>query len=748
MKIQAEFQEHKSKQHRRFGDYRTALVLALAFFCLAARAEGQTVGTKPRPKIGLALSGGAAYGLAHIGVLEWFEQHHIPVDYLAGTSMGGLIGGAHCMGMTPEEMRSLIKSIDWNDALRAGPGYQNLSFRRKEDERDLASRLVVGLRHGVSLPEGFIPGNSIGLLLSRISLPYSEIPDFDALPTPFRCIAVDLNKGEAIALKKGSLATALRATMALPAIFTPVERDGRLLVDGGTLNNIPTEAVKEMGADIIIAVDLSASLFDQKQGGSLMDVLGRTINVRTYANERRSLKLADIILTPELARLSGTDFLRVDTFAEKGYQAAEDKARVLERFALSDAEWEIYVAQRNSRKRSEIAAPTFVQPQGVDGKTTKALESRLKSFVNAPLNIARLEKELTAITGEGHIESFQYQQSRRNGKQGLLLYADPKRYGPPLLRFGLEVNGADTDNIRTNFATRLIALDAGGPGVEVRADLRLGSDKKAALEYYRPLGSNRRWFLAPRLFYSDEPLNLFHQGTRVAIYGNRSAGGGLDLGYNAGRLSELRLGYQYHDENASVRTGSPLLASVSGGVSKARLQWIYDGLDSPMIPSQGNRLQLEGDWYFQAPGSSKSYPAAQLNLTHFTSLRNGDSIFSLAGIGTTFGNQAAPLQQFTVGGPLSLGASGLDEFRGNDYLHMTLGYLHRLATLPSVLGGKVMVGSWYDFGGAAQRFTHTRYLNDISVGFLAETLVGPVIVGYSYGEHGRSNTYFSIGRFF
>ncbi len=267
------------------------LGLALASLCLPSLAFGQGEAVKPHLKIGLALSGGSALGLAHIGVLEWFEKHHIPIDCLAGTSMGGLVGGCYCMGMTPEEMRTLLKSIEWNDALRVGPAYQTLNLRRKEDEREVASRLVIGLRHGASMPEGLTPGNSIGLLLSRISLPYSEIHDFDALPTPFRCMATDLNKGEAIILKDGPLETALRATMALPALFTPVERDGRLLVDGGTLNNTPTEAVKEMGADIIIAVDLSASFFDQKQAGSLVDILGRTINVMTYSNREAQSKV-------------------------------------------------------------------------------------------------------------------------------------------------------------------------------------------------------------------------------------------------------------------------------------------------------------------------------------------------------------------------------------------------------------------------------------------------------------------------
>lgn len=748
MKIRPEIQAHNNARLTRCGNYRAALVLVLMYFYMPARAEDQTVETKSRPKIGLALSGGAALGMAHLGVLEWFEQHHIPVDYLAGTSMGGLIGGAYCAGMTPGEMRSLFKSMDWNDALRSEPAYETVSFRRKEDMREIQSRLNLGLRHGFGTPLGLTPGNSIGLLLSRISLPYSEIRNFDELPIPFQCMTVDVDKGEALALKDGSLATALRATMAIPAVFTPVERNGILLIDGGTLNNIPTEAVKQMGADIIIAVDLSSSFFDQKKATSLIDMLGKTMNVMTYANERRSLKLADIVITPGLEQLSGTDFVRVDAFADRGYKAAAAKATILERFALSDAEWKNYVAARDARKRSTIAMPAFVQIEGVDHKTALALQARLAGFINTPLLLPRWEHELTAITGEGRYSSFLYQQINRNGDNGLLVYANEKRYGPPFLKFGMEVSGADTNNVHTDFAARLIALDVGSPGGETRTDLRLGSDKVAAFEYYRPFNSSERWFLAPRVFYNDTALDYYSNGTRVAAYGNQTAGAGLDVGYNTSRSSELRLGYQYNHESLSVRTGSPLLPSLSGEVSSARVMWTLDKLDSPTIPTRGNRLKLESDWFFQAPGSSGPYPDAQISLTSFVPVRKGDSLFSLLGVGTTFGNRAALLQQFSIGGPLSLGAYGMDEFRGSDFLHTTMGYLHRLFELPSFLGGKVMVGSWYDFGGAFNGFDHAHYLYDISVGAIAETLIGPIILGYSYGEHGRNATYFSIGRFF
>src|SRR5262245_22785427 len=201
---------------------------------------------RQRPRIGVALEGGGAMGLAHIGVLKWFEEHQIPVDYVAGTSMGGLVGGFYATGMTPEEMRSLISGLDWRKILSDRTPYEDLSYRRKEDQRAYPNSLVFGLRHGLSAPAGLIPGHQIGLLIDRVTLPYYELPTFDALPVPFRCVATDLVSGKPYVFKDGSLAVALRATMSIPGAFSPVHDGQTVFVDGGLLNNLPTDVVRDM----------------------------------------------------------------------------------------------------------------------------------------------------------------------------------------------------------------------------------------------------------------------------------------------------------------------------------------------------------------------------------------------------------------------------------------------------------------------------------------------------------------------
>ena len=181
------------------------------------------------PRIGLALSGGAALGLSEIGVIQWMEENHIPVDRIAGTTMGSNIAAMYATGMSPTEIRAFAEKIDWEAPFLREPTYSDLSYRRKQDRRDFLINAHLGLKHGLSGPTCFNPGHCVGLLLDRVALPVSGVSIFDDLPIPFRCFATDMVSGESVVLHKGSLAQAVRASMAIPGVFTPVEIDGRIL---------------------------------------------------------------------------------------------------------------------------------------------------------------------------------------------------------------------------------------------------------------------------------------------------------------------------------------------------------------------------------------------------------------------------------------------------------------------------------------------------------------------------------------
>lgn len=737
----------KVRARRVWFSWLKGLAAAVGIVALVVPVLGQPTGATPRPKIGLALAGGSALGLSHIGVIEWLEAHRIPVDYIAGTSMGGLVSGAYATGMTPVEMRAMLKGIPWGEALADEASYQILDFRRREDRRAVPAHIEMGVRHGPRMRVGISPAAPVGLLLSRISLGHSDLESFDDLPIPFRCMAVDMATGEALTLKDGSLATALRATMSIPAFFTPVERNGKLLTDGGTLNNLPTEALKAMGADVILAVNLHAVLTDVKELHTLVDLLGQTTAIAIKANEQRSLALADIVITPDLTGLAGAEFHRVDDFATRGYQAAERRAAVLSRLSLPAEEWEAHLVQRRSKRRREPFAPEFVRVEGAGERETEALEKRFQPFLGAPVSPDRLESELTSLTGGGLFDSFVYGKAREGERNGLLIGANRRRHGPPFLRLGMEVNGAESDNIQFSFLSRLTALDVGAPGAEVRADLRLGTNSLIRGEYYRPLGLSR-WFVAPRLFREEERTNVYQNRARVATYRVRSPGAGMDIGYRTGRDSELRLGYEWRDLKASVSTGDPLLPSLSGPSSAAVLRWQYEGFDNPWVPTSGTRLSLHSQYFFEAPEADGDFPWLEFRGTHFHPLSPRASLFGHVSAGTTFGSDAPPVQQFTLGGPLRLGAYGLDEFRGSHSLLFAAGYMQHLFQLPPFLGRSVRLGAWLETGGIFTEFGKGKYEQDLSLALFADTMLGPLVLGGSVADAGRSEFYFAIGSLF
>ncbi len=305
-----------------------------------------------RRTVGLALGGGSARGFAHIGVLRWFEEHRIPIDYISGTSMGGLIAGAYAAGMSPQEIQDLMNEVDWDLMFIADSPYKYKTFRRKQDKRTYPSQLEFGLKGGLTLPGGLNPGQQIALLFDRIALSYGDMASFDDLPTPFRCVATDLKNAEAVVLGRGSLAQAMRATMAIPGVFTPVNFENWLLVDGGALNNIPADVTKKMGANTVIAVNVAAdSATEAQTGASLVSLLGRTIDTMMTTSIRQSLKDADIIVDPDLVGLSSMDWRRSSDLADRGYAAAEAMKDKLLPLAMDEATFDAFQAARQARRR-------------------------------------------------------------------------------------------------------------------------------------------------------------------------------------------------------------------------------------------------------------------------------------------------------------------------------------------------------------------------------------------------------------
>jgi NTE family protein len=738
---------------------RPVLFSFLLFFCSlavaqetgAAPAEATAKAQAARPKIGLVLEGGGALGLAHVGVLQWFQQHHIPVDGVAGTSMGGLVGSLYATGMSGDEIRKFVDHLDWDVALRNETPYQDLSFRRKEDKREYPNTLELGLKHGVSFPSGFNSGHQVGLIIDRITLPYSNLESFDDLPTSFRCVASDLVSGKATVFDHGSLEQALRATMSLPAVFSPVRDGEHVYVDGGLLDNLPADVVRRMGMDVVIAVHLRTQPLDPKAPLSVFGVLERSVSVVVSVTELEGMEKADILITVPTEKYTSTDYGQANDIITAGFNAAQERSAVLERFALSDDDWKQYVAAREARKRT-VPVPQFVKVTGVDPATANGMERHLQGLASKPVDTDRLDQEMTLITGTGRFERVGFQMTERNGEPGLLVHADEKDYAPPTLKPLILIDGSDYEDVRFSLGARITLFDIGGFGSEWRNDLIAGSQYGVTTEYYHPLRRNSRFFVAPRAFANNTPFDIYSDDMRVATYRERSLGAGLDFGIAFNRFSEFRLGYQDEHFNFAKQIGAQDLPNEAGRQGVTQLRYRMDYTDDPTVPRQGFALQSRFAFYDANPGATEDFPEGEIRTGIFHRISNPASVFLLASGGSTFGFTNIGLPPFSLGGPGRLAAYGPNEFLSDQYFLFQPGYLHRLTQLSPLLGNNVYFIGTYEIAKAYHNaFSATgesRLPMDVSAVILVQTFLGPIAVGGSVGDSGHHKFYFQVGRYF
>jgi len=739
--------------------YRPALILLLVLVnvCLALPASAQDApvpaqAASLRPRIGLALSGGAALGLAEIGVIQWLDENHIPVDRIAGTSMGSIIGAMYATGMSPAEMQKFAEGIDWEQAFLPEPTYAQLSYRRKQDRRDFLINAPLGLKHGLSGPNGFNPGQGVGLLLDRIAFRESGIATFDDLPIPFRCVATDMQSGDAIVLHDGPLAQAIRASVAIPGVFTPVEMGGRVLADGGMVQNIPVETVRQMDADVVIAVQLRIPPGDRAQLATLTGVLTRAVDVMITQNEQRSLTLADASVSIDTSGFSVSDYSRVKELIRLGHQSAASQWASLLPYAIQDsAEWANYLAARAARKHSQPEKVQAIEVTGADPAADRRIEHQLAKDLRGPLNLKTLDAQLTRIAGQGQFDRLGYEGFLQNGVPALRVTAHEKSYGPPFVDLAVNVDGSGVAAFDFSAGARVTFMDIAHRGGEWRNDLLFGSSNLAATEYYQPLAGSR-FFMAPYAYASKVARNSFTGLTRVAVFGDERAGGGFDLGYDSGRRSEFRFGYQTFAGKLAPLVGSVGLPIVHGTTGEFRARYVWDGQDSPAVPSTGTRVIATLSRVLQSPGLPHPIGQFDVQTSTFVPVVTKTSLFFAASGGTTFHGSAGPFQEFALGGPFRLGAYLPQAFLGNHYAYASLGFHRELYRLPQPVGNKIYWGAWYEagsaFGTTAGDPGPVVVRGTFNLGVIAETIVGPIALAGSVSPTGQSRANFSIGRLF
>ena len=729
----------------------TVVVLLAASMWAQENAPTPRVDGSPaprRPRIGLVLEGGGALGLAHLGVIQWLEENRIPVDVIAGTSMGGLVGGIYATGESPDQIRDLIRGIHWNEVLRGVTPYQNLSFRRKEDRRDYPNAFEFGLKHGTQFPSGFNSGQQVGLILDRLGLPYSEMRSFDDLPIPFRCVATDLVTQGSYVFDHGSLAVALRATMSLPAFFSPVREGDHVLVDGGLLDNLPVDVARRMGADIVIAVHLKTKPVNPQEAMSSVTVLQRSVSVTVAINELRSMEKADILVTADVEDFTMTDYPRFAEIEAIGYKAAQEKHAVLAGLQISTEEWQQVQAAR-AQKRRQVPTPQFVEVSGASGSIARGLKHRLAGLVGESIETDELDQQMMNITGLGRFARAGYGMREQNGQPGLAIDAEEKGYAPPTVHPQLLIDGSDYKNVLFQVGGRITFLDLGGFGSEWRNDFVAGSEYGLSTEYYHPFTAYTHWFMSAYGMADSSPFNVYQRNRVLGEYRNRRMGGGLDLGYAFGRSGELRLGYQAGYQKVSEDIGVPVAPAVRGRFGITSLRYRLERFDDPVIPRSGVRVESTFNFYDANPGTAEVVPTEELRVGMAQRTSERSSVLFFASGGTSFSTRDTGFPPFSLGGPLRLGAYGMNELLTNQYFLFQPAFLYRLRELSPLLKQNVYLLSMYEAGKAyGQAAGVPRIQQDGTIGVLFQTVFGPMFFGGSLGDTQHRKFYFKVGKFF
>jgi NTE family protein len=697
-----------------------------------------------RPSLGLVLEGGGALGLAHIGVIQWMEEHRIPVNYIAGTSMGGLVGGVYATGRNAGQLYKVVSDIQWDKVIGGQTPFENLSFRRKQDAREYPATVEFGLKKGIRFRSGFNSGQEVSLILDRIALPYSDIKTFDELPIPFACVATDLVTNSEHIFRSGPLDLALRSTMSLPGIFTPVRSNGHIYVDGGLLNNFPVSVVKAMGAGYVLGVHLETTPLDPDAPLSGFAVLGQSIAAVVAANEQRAMEGADIIVRVNLRKYTSLDFNASEEIIKAGYAAAAANADKLSTLSVDEATWQRYLADREAR-RKKAEAPQFLTITGVRPEIANAITRDLEGLVGEPVDTAKLDQNIRQLTGTGSFSVVNYSMIKKDGEPGLLLHAEEKSYSPivdPLI----SINGASYDNVFFSIGGRITFLNFGGYRRELRTDVIFGSQYGIGTEYFRPFTATSDWFVAPRAMYDNAQFPLFSGNTFLALYRNRTALGGLDVGYGFGKTGELRFGYEGGYERLKPQIGnSTELPTVAGATGDFRLQYTLNTLDEPTVPHSGESIRFYTKYFNENPGAPHGFPLSEVQLQNFFRLSDPTSVFLNAYGGTSYDFKTG-IPPFNLGGVTRFVAFGTNELLTDKYFLFQTGYIRKLKKLPPLLGSTIEALGVFEIGKTYQpRFALP---GDVAGALIVNTIFGPVEVGGAIGDYGHAKFFFQVGRIF
>jgi NTE family protein len=731
-----------------------SVLLGTAFH--AINAEAQTPAPGERPRIALVLSGGGARGLAHVGVISVLEEMKIPIDYVVGTSMGAIVAGFYASGLSPADMEKIVTTMEWNEAFKDKPPLGELPFRRKQDAADFLINFDLGFKNGkFAVPKGLLQGQNLNLILKSLVIHAEGIDNFDQLSVPYRAVATDIETGDAVILAKGDLVQAMRASMSIPGVFAPVEIGGKMLVDGGIANNLPVDVARSMGADIVIAVDISTNLSRRDQLTSSVEITSQLTSImiqRNTAMQIRSLQAHDILIQPDLGDITTGDFFRAGDAIVTGRKKAEALSGVLAHLAVDEKD---YLAYLRHQRKSDQESPQIDTVELVNKTSLPSglIDAHIDIKPGSRLSMAELKRNIDQVYGIDMFERVDFFMRKKDKSSGIVIEPLEKSWGPNYFRFGLGLEdnfkGTSSYALTAQFTRTAINSRAG----EWRSEVRIGECPRFFTEFYQPLDYALRYFVAASAQYRIKNINDFNsEGEINRQFRVTALEGGLDVGRELGTWGEIRLGLRREHGTVNILIGDHSINEDPYNRGSVVMSVAYSKLDNYVFPLKGTDASVV--WEYNMKGLGSDIGVQALGVKWMTALTFGKYTFLPAvDIRTTLDNDDLEVQDsFPLGGFLRLSGFSTDEIFGR---HTGLARVVAYRELGSAGIGALKMPLYLGLSGEAGNVWDKRA--DINVESLilagsifigTRTYLGPIYLAYGQAQRGHSSFYLYLGQRF
>jgi len=756
------------------------LIATPSFAETASPAFAKHVDDHSRPKIAVVLAGGGAKGAAHIGVLKALEDMHIPVDIITGTSMGAYVGGLYATGMSAEEIESFIYSVDWNSGYRDRVDRSQRRVRDKEYEDRYQITTDLGLRFGeVRSPTGVVQGQNMLRILRETTGNLGRFRSFDDLAIPYRSVATDIVELEEVVLGNGYLVDAMMASMSVPGALPPYELNGHLLVDGGVVNNMPVDVARAMGADIVIAVDISTDYKNREDFTGLFTVADQLSNYlvrRSTQEQAKTLREDDVYIRPNVGQMETVEFEKMPEAFQAGYDITKGLKSKLEGLSVSSADYQQYIDHKQQVRKGLTYGDLRVVDQIVLVNNTHysdvLLTNRLALESGRPLKTAEIEKAVENLYVLDRFELITYHFEEIDGVNQLIVEVNEKSWGPNYLNFRFFLE--DDFNTDSQYGIGMSAnfTDLNSHGAELTFNVDMGTDKLIEAELYSPVLSSQELFVSSKLNYNNEnrnvALNNFANPDISGVYDYLPVlytefVTELSAGVQPTLWQELRVGGRYTKGTIEASTLSSLEAldyERFGMFANYRL----DTLDDFAFPTHGMLIDLgylvshdnSREVFQPIPNADKAKDTVYEISARFkgamTQSRHtlvGQAEYSFV----ESKNSLVPLNSRELGGFLNLSGIPRNSLIGQNLFYTSLVYRYKwmdndfgLFEAPVYLGASLERGGvWSDND---IKLDEAPLYNAASVFFGVDSPVGPIMLAYGRTEQNLDAVYLIVGTSF